>query len=97
MVFDAVSVSVRSLLNPDLTASWEKGLSYVAEGSIEPQEYMDKLETFVKSRVAAVRQVHNENQMTALYQRAAAFYKMPRSSEKNTKSSSVRSRSTTKK
>ena len=36
MVFDAVSASVKSLLNPELTASWEKGLNYVAEGTITP-------------------------------------------------------------
>ena len=47
MIFDVVNCSIRQLLNPELTASWEKGLTYVAEGSITPQEYMDKLEHFV--------------------------------------------------
>ena len=44
MIFDVVNCSIRQLLNPELTASWEKGLTYVAEGSITSQEYMDKLE-----------------------------------------------------
>lgn len=44
MIFDVVNCSIRQLLNPELTASWEKGLTYVAEGSITEQEYMDKLE-----------------------------------------------------
>ena len=43
MVYDVVNTSVRSLLNPDLTASWEKGLTYVSEGTIRPEEYMEKL------------------------------------------------------
>lgn len=48
MVFDVVGHSIRSLLNPELTASWEKGLNYVAEGEITPEEYMVKLERFVQ-------------------------------------------------
>ena len=38
MIFDVVNCSIRQLLNPELTASWEKGLTYVAEGSITSQE-----------------------------------------------------------
>ena len=38
MVFDVVENSIKSLLNPELTASWEKGLTYVAEGDITPEE-----------------------------------------------------------
>lgn len=47
MICDVVASSIRQLLNPELTASWEKGLTYVAEGSITPDEYMEKLERFV--------------------------------------------------
>lgn len=43
MIFDVVEHSIKSLLNPELTASWEKGLTYVAEGDITPDEYMKKL------------------------------------------------------
>ena len=46
MIFDVVNASIRSLLNPELTASWEKGLTYVAEGEITPEEYMAKLGEF---------------------------------------------------
>lgn len=53
-IFDVVNVSIRSLLNPELTASWEKGLTYVAEGQITPDEYMQKLEHFVTSRTEQV-------------------------------------------
>lgn len=50
LVTDALSASIRQLLNPELTASWEKGLSYVAEGSITEAEYMEKLDGFVRRR-----------------------------------------------
>ncbi len=56
MIFDVVNCSIRQLLNPELTASWEKGLNYVAEGSITSQEYMDKLEHFVRIRTNQVEQ-----------------------------------------
>ena len=49
MIYDVVNCSIRQLLNPELTASWEKGLT-IAEGSITEQEYMDKLEHFVRIR-----------------------------------------------
>ena len=53
-IFDVVNVSIRSLLNPELTASWEKGLTYVANGEITAEEYMQKLEHFVRSRITQV-------------------------------------------
>ena len=55
---DVVNCSIRQLLNPELTASWEKGLTYVAEGSITEQEYMDKLEHFVRIRTKQVEDSH---------------------------------------
>ena len=54
MIFDVVNASIRSLLNPELTASWEKGLNYVAEGEITPEEYMTKLDHFIRSRTDGV-------------------------------------------
>ena len=55
LITQVVQASVRQLLNPELTASWEKGLSYVAEGKITEQEYMDKLNTFVRRRTEAIK------------------------------------------
>lgn len=82
MVYDAVDMSIRSLLNPELTASWERGLTYVAEGTIKPEEYMAKLENFIFTKVGAVRNITNDRQMLALYQRDAAFYKKPAAARK---------------
>ena len=75
MVYDVVDHSIRSLLNPELTASWEKGLTYVAEGSITPEEYMQKLDHFITSRTLGVKGLNNQYQLRACYDRAAGFYK----------------------
>ena len=75
MVFDVVENSIKSLLNPELTASWEKGLTYVAEGDITPEEYMQKLDHFIISRTNGVKGLNNQYQLRACYERAAGFYK----------------------
>ncbi|MEE1314691.1 MAG: DNA topoisomerase [Faecalimonas sp.] len=75
MVFDVVEHSIRSLLNPELTASWEKGLGYVAEGQITSEEYMVKLEHFIQSRTSGVLGLNNQYQLKACYDKAAAYYK----------------------
>jgi DNA topoisomerase-3 len=74
MVFDVVNASIRSLLNPELTASWEKGLSYVAEGSITPQEYMVKLEDFIKRRTQVVLGLHNQGALRQHFTVCAKYY-----------------------
>ena len=74
MIFDVVNCSIRSLLNPELTASWEKGLTYVAEGSITPQEYMDKLEHFVRVRTNQVEQSNYQYALRQFFEAAAANY-----------------------
>ena len=74
IVYDVVFCSIRSLLNPDLTASWEKGLTYVAEGTITSDEYMEKLEKFVAVRTQAVRQGDFRQVLTGLYKQTAPFY-----------------------
>lgn len=77
MVFDVVDHSIKSLLNPELTASWEKGLTYVADGDITSDEYMKKLDDFVSRRTLAVKGLNNQYQMRACYDKAAQFYKKP--------------------
>lgn len=61
-VYDVVDCSIKSLLNPELTASWEKGLTYVAEGRITSDEYMQKLEDFIKRRTEAVLTIAGNQQ-----------------------------------
>lgn len=75
MIYDVVEHSIRSLLNPELTASWEKGLTYVAEGDITSEEYMTKLENFIRSRTMGVLRLNNQYELRGCYDRAAGFYK----------------------
>ena len=74
VIYDVVYSSIRSLLNPDLTASWEKGLTYVAEGTLTEEEYMEKLEGFISRRVNGVRNIHNAQYVRAYVDRAKPFY-----------------------
>ncbi len=75
MIYDVVNASIRSLLNPELTASWEKGLTYVAEGSITSDEYMEKLTNFIKSRTSGVLGLNNQYLLRGQFDKAAQFYK----------------------
>jgi len=75
MIHDVVAFSIKSLLNPELTASWERGLSYVAEGSISEAEYMKKLEDYIQKRTDAVRGLNNQYQLRTYFDYAAQFYK----------------------
>ena len=77
MIFDVVNCSIRSLLNPELTASWEKGLTYVAEGSITSEEYMFKLENFIKSRTEGVLNLKNQLMLKQFFDASSRFYKKP--------------------
>ena len=74
IVFDVCQASMRQLLNPELTASWEKGLTYVAEGTITPDEYMEKLERFVTLRTNGVKQTNNAYMLRPYFDAAAQFY-----------------------
>ena len=78
MVYDVVDNSILSLLNPELTASWEKGLTYVAEGSITSDEYMKKLDDFITRRTVGVKGLNNQYKLRACYDKAAGFHKKVR-------------------
>ena len=75
IIYDVVDNSIRQLLNPELTASWEKGLTYVAEGSITSDEYMQKLSGFVTRRTVAVKGLNNQAQLITLFNDSARNYK----------------------
>lgn len=75
IIYDVVECSIHQLLNPELTASWEKGLNYVAEGTISPDEYMVKLEGFVKRRTMAVMGLKNQSQLITMFNSSAENYK----------------------
>lgn len=84
MIYDVVRASISSLLNPELTASWEKGLTQMAEGSITEEIYMEKLERFIVTKTNGVL-AHNYSQaLRPCFDAAARFYKKP--AEKKTQS-----------
>ncbi len=75
MVYDVVNASICSLLNPELTASWELGLALVADGSITEEEYMKKLDDFIIRRVEGVKNINNSYALRQYFDAAAAYYK----------------------
>lgn len=75
MIYDVVDHSIRPLLDPALTASWEKGLTMVAEGNITADEYMNKLDDFVTRRTNMVKQLSNQGSLYGCFQAAQANYK----------------------
>lgn len=75
IVFEVVNASIRSLLNAELTASWEKGLTYVAEGSIGSEEYMGKLESFVRRMTEGVKKLNNQSMLRGRFSEVAGYYK----------------------
>ncbi len=75
LIYEVVNTSIRSLLNAELTASWEKGLTYVAEGTISREEYLKKLEGFVGRLTNAVKSANNVGQLNHNFAEAAKNYK----------------------
>ena len=75
MVYEVVDASIRPLLNPELTASWEKGLTYVSEGSVGEREYMDKLEQFVTRHTDHVRTQDRRAALRRRFDDIAGFYR----------------------
>lgn len=74
MIYDVVNSSIRPLLDPALTASWEKGLTLVADGSITADEYMKKLDDFVSRRTNVVKQLGNQGALYAQFRNTELNY-----------------------
>ncbi len=74
LVYEVVNASIRSLLNAELTASWEKGLTYVAEGTISRGEYQKKLEGFVGKLTNAVKGLNNQGALSRCFAETAKNY-----------------------
>ena len=75
MIYDVVGNSISALLNPELTASWEKGLTLVANGEITPEEYTNKLNGFIGRRTGAVLCLSNQYLLKDCYEKVAEHYK----------------------
>ena len=75
IVYEVVNCSISQLLNPELTASWEKGLTMVSNGDISSDEYMTKLERFVGIRCINVKQLNNQYSLNAVFEKISKEYK----------------------
>lgn len=75
IVYDVVDNSIKRLLDPRLTASWEKGLTGVAEGNISTDEYLLKLETFISKNTMMVKSLNNEYSLRQYFNRTIEYYK----------------------
>ena len=74
IIYDVVLYSINGLLRADLTASWEKGLTGVAEGTISEEEYMSKLSDYVVRYTNAVKGIRNQNQMHVIFDKTKPYY-----------------------
>lgn len=74
MIYDVVQNSIAALLNPELTASWEKGLTLVSEGKITADEYTEKLNGFINRRTGAVLGLSNQYLLKSCYEKVASNY-----------------------
>ena len=75
MIYDTVNCSIRPLLSPELTASWELGLTRVAEGSVTSGEYMEKLTDFISRRTAKVKEMDHSSALANVFAQTEAFYR----------------------
>ena len=75
MVYDVVDNSIKRLLDPRLTASWEKGLTGVADGNITTEEYLEKLESFVAKNTSTVKVLNNVASMRSFFETTAQYYR----------------------
>lgn len=81
MIYDATRLSLNSLLSPELTASWEKGLTMVADGEISADEYMEKLTGFVKRRTEGITGSRNLQALRDLIRRLKVVYNKDKSTD----------------
>ncbi len=75
LIYDVVNASIKSLLNAELTASWEKGLTYVSDGKITKDEYTGKLEGFVARMVDGVKTLNNQSSLSRYFNEITQYYK----------------------
>lgn len=79
IIYDVVKNSIPTLLNPDLTASWEKGLTMVTKNEIAGNIYMDKLENYIIKNSDRVLKLNNALRLKNNFDMVSGFYKNPQS------------------
>ena len=74
IIYDVVYYSINSLLRAEMTASWEKGLTGVADGSITKEDYTNKMTTFVINNTNLVKGLNNQNNITYIFDKTKPYY-----------------------
>ena len=95
MIYETVACSMKPMLNPALTASWEKGLTGVAEGSISEKEYMDKLDDFVSKRTNLVKQNDYRRLLQSRFDYVSTNYKKAEPKKSSAKKSTKKKNTVT--
>lgn len=74
IIYDVVYYSINNLLKAEMTASWEKGLTGVADGSISKEEYTEKMNNYVKNNTELVKKLDNQYKITYVFDKTKPFY-----------------------
>lgn len=90
LVYDVVDHSIRALLNPELTASWEKGLTFVAEGTVSNEQYMETLRGFISDQTNAVKHLRNQSVVYNCYNEMSSIYKNASSGKRTSRTSGAK-------
>lgn len=88
MIYDVIAKSIPTLLKPELTASWEKGLTMVANGDIGTDVYMEKLENYIKKNTDRVISLDNKQQVWQQFTNIPQGKKKKKASTKSTQKTS---------
>lgn len=90
IIYDVVYYSINSLLRAEMTASWEKGLTGVADGTISKEEYTEKMNSFVISNTELVKRLDNQYKIKNIFDLSKPYYeeKQPKQRKKTTKKES---------
>ena len=82
IIYDVVYYSINNLLKAEMTASWEKGLTGVAEGKIPKDEYVTKMNSYVIKNTELVKKLDNQNKITYIFDKSKEFYQKGNKSSK---------------
>lgn len=85
IIYDVVYYSINSLLRAEMTASWEKGLAGVAEGTISKEEYTQKMNSFVVNNTELVKRLDNQYKITYIFDQSKPYYEKQKKDKKTAK------------
>ena len=85
IIYDVVYYSINSLLRAEMTASWEKGLSGVADGTISKEEYTEKMNNFVIKNTEMVKGLNNQYKITYIFDQCKPYYEKQKTGRKGKK------------